>query len=70
MIQLPTAPPDYRQGWAANLLAQLQQAMGFCVKNNEATGRIILRSPDGRSWAVTVDNTGTLAVTVMDGSER
>lgn len=54
----------------AQFVAQVQQAMGFAVKNNEATGRVILRSPDGRSWSVTVDNTGTLAVTVMDGSER
>ncbi len=70
MTQFPIAPGEYRQGWMAQFIAQVQQAMGFCVKNNEATGRIILRSPDGRSWAVTVDNTGTLAVTVMDGSER
>lgn len=70
MIQFPIPPNDYQQGWVAQFVKQVQSILGFCVKNNEATGRIILRSPDGRSWAVTVDNSGTLAITVMDGSER
>lgn len=70
MILLATPPNKYEQGWASLVVQQLQQAFSFCVKTNEAAGRVILRSPDGRVWAVTVDNSGTLSATVMDGSER
>jgi len=70
MIQLSTPPSEYRQSWASQVLAQIQQALGFCVKTNEATGRIILQSPNGKVWAVTVNDSGSLVVTVMDGSER
>lgn len=70
MIQLSTPPGEYRQSWASQVFAQIQQAFGYCVKTNEAAGRVILQSPNGKSWAVTVDNSGTLTVTVMDGTER
>jgi hypothetical protein len=66
-----TIPPsDYNQAWFAQFLTQLRQTLNFCVKTNEEAGRVILRSPDGKSWAVTVDNSGTLTTTVMDGTER
>ena len=51
-------------------MGQLRQAFTYCVKTNEEAGRVILRSPDGRSWAVTVDDTGTLTATEMNGTER
>lgn len=70
MIQLATPPGEYRQGWASQLISQIQQAFNYSVKTNEAVGRVILRSPNGQSWAVTVNDSGTLVVTVMDGSER
>lgn len=70
MINNTIPPSDYNQAWFAQFLNQLRQTLNFCVKTNEEAGRVILRSPDGQSWAVTVDNTGTLSVTVMDGSER
>lgn len=63
-------PTEYSQPWFSQLLNQLQQTLSFCVKTNEQAGRVILRSPDGRSWAVTVNNSGTLTTTVMDGTER
>jgi len=67
-FQIP--PSEYNQAWFAQFVSQLRQAINYCVKTNEQAGRVILRSPDGRSWAVTVDDTGTLTTTVMDGSER
>lgn len=70
MISSSVPPPDYNQAWFSLFLSQLRQTLTSCVKSNEQTGRIILRSPDGQSWAVTVDNAGTLTTTVMDGSER
>jgi len=66
-----TIPPtEYNQAWFAQFLNQLVQTLNFCVKSNEQAGRVILRSPDGKSWAVTVSNAGVLSTTVMDGSER
>ena len=70
MIQFSTPPNDYRQSWAAQFLSQVQQALGFCVKNNEATGRVILQSPNGKAWAVSVDDSGLIVVTAINGSER
>lgn len=70
MITNPIPPVDYNQAWFSLFLSQLRQTLTSCVKTNEQAGRIILRSPDGQSWAVTVDNTGTLTTTVMDGTER
>lgn len=70
MIQLSTPPGEYRQSWASQVVAQIQQALGFCVKTNEASGRVILRSPNGKVWAVTIDDSGSLVTTVMDGTER
>lgn len=70
MITNPVPPNEYNQAWFSLFLSQLRQTLNFCVKTNEEAGRVILRSPDGQSWAVTVDNSGTLTTTVMDGSER
>ncbi len=70
MINNTIPPSDYNQAWFAQFLTQLRQTLNFCVKTNEEAGRVILRSPDGKSWAVTVDNSGTLTTTVMDGTER
>lgn len=70
MITNPIPPVDYNQAWFAQFLSQLRQAISYCVKTNEQAGRIVLRSPDGQSWAVTVNNSGTLTTTVMDGTER
>lgn len=70
MMPVMIPPPDYNQAWFAQFLEQLRQNFAFSLKTNEATGRVILRSPDGQSWAVTVDDSGTLTTTVMDGTER
>lgn len=70
MIPNSIPPSDYQQAWFAQFMGQLRATLTSCVKTNEQAGRIILRSPDGRSWAVTVDDTGALSTTVMDGSER
>lgn len=70
MITNPVPPNEYNQAWFSLFLSQLRQTLNYCIKSNEQTGRVILRSPDGQSWAVTVDNSGTLTTTVMDGTER
>lgn len=70
MMNNPIPPGEYSQAWFSQLLGQLRQTLSYCVKTNEQAGRVVLRSPDGQSWAVTVNNSGTLTTTVMDGSER
>jgi len=70
VITNPVPPNEYNQAWFSLFLSQLRQTLNYCIKSNEQTGRVILRSPDGQSWAVTVDNSGTLTTTVMDGTER
>lgn len=70
MIPSMIPPPEYSQAWFSQFMSQLRQAFVSCVKTNEEAGRIILRSPNGQSWAVTVDDTGTLTATEMNGTER
>lgn len=70
MILFPTPPNDYSQSWASQLIQQIQAALGFCAKTDAGVGRIILQSPNGQSWAVTVNDSGSLVVTVMNGTER
>jgi len=70
MIPFSIPPTEYNQAWFSQFIGQLRATLTSCVKTNEQVGRVILRSPDGQSWAVTVDNSGTLTTTVMDGTER
>lgn len=40
------------------------------VSQNEATSRILLRSPNGTSYSVTVDDAGVISTAVVDGKTR
>ncbi len=52
------------------VIEAMRRAFLPVVSKDEAVGRIILQSPNGKAWAVTVSDTGTLVTTVMDGTER
>lgn len=70
IIIMPPAPDNYgRTAWN-NILDFIKRSMIPVVSKNEATERILLRSPDGSIYSVTVGNTGTLTTTLEDGKSR
>jgi len=69
-IPLPQAPNAYSREFMQNLLARLQAEFLGKVSKTEAVDTIIMRSPNGQMWDVSVSNAGALVVTAHDGSTR
>jgi hypothetical protein len=61
--QFPTAPDRYSQSFANLLLQQLRTYFTQAVAKDEQTPRIVLRSPSGANYDVTVSDAGVLVVT-------
>jgi hypothetical protein len=69
-INLPPAPFGYvQQSWAL-ILDTIRKSFVGVVSQNEAAYRILLRSPNGTVYEVTVSDTGTLQTAVNDGKTR
>lgn len=54
----------------AVILDTIKRAMIPVVTQNEATPRILLQSPNGTIYEVTVSDAGTLTTQVKDGNTR
>jgi len=61
--QLPIAPDRYSSGYLNQLLQSLTRYFNLVVSQDEETPRIVLRSPNGKLFDLTVSDTGTLTVT-------
>jgi hypothetical protein len=69
-MSLPRPADKYDQRWASenNRQLELHLAMTYRKGTDVELGqseRIILRSPDGTRWAVTVSDAGALTTTVV-----
>ena len=64
-VQLPPA-----SGSLGIIVDAIRRAFITAVSINEAAPRILLRSPDGATWEVTVDNSGTLTTAPNSGKSR
>jgi hypothetical protein len=60
---LPSAPEGYSGAYFNSLVMTLRRYLGLAVSQDEETPRIILRSPNGTRYDVTVSNAGVLVVT-------
>lgn len=63
---IPQAPKEYSPEYERRRNELLERELHRCYKrlqDMELGGgqRLILRSPDGTRWSITVDNTGTIA---------
>jgi hypothetical protein len=67
-INLPAPLGNISQGYMVQLLQQLTRAFSRIVTTDEAVHRIILLSPDGTSWNVTVDDAGVLTTIQNTGT--
>lgn len=70
LLSLPPPPPGPMGTYLGRLLDTIRKALIPVVSQNEAAARVILRSPNGTSYNVTVDDAGTLQVAVNDGKTR
>jgi hypothetical protein len=61
--------PPHTAGMAA-ILDAIRRALSSVVSINQGVARIILLSPNGTSYGVTVDDTGALKTEVIDGKSR
>ena len=60
-LKLGGAPARYDAGEEARNRAALERADAQNLKAGVAAARLLLRSPSGRVWAVTVNDAGALA---------
>lgn len=62
--QFSAAPSAYNQPWQSAFLAQLSRRLGLLAGPYTIQPQLLLQSPDGTVWQVTVDNTGILTTAV------
>lgn len=58
------APQQYSQQWASSLMAQLSRKLGLLAGPYTVQPQLLLQSPDGTVWAITVDNAGVISAAV------
>lgn len=52
------------------ILDTIRRAFIPAISQDEATPRILLRSPNGTTYSVTVSDAGTISTAVVDGNTR
>jgi hypothetical protein len=62
---LPPAPLTYDSSYLNRAFASLDNIVSFSVSRIEAVDGVLLQSPDGSVYKVTVDNAGNLTTTAV-----
>jgi hypothetical protein len=62
---LPPAPAKYEPDYFIRAFAAIDQIFSRTVSTIEVTDSILLQSPNGSVYKVTVGNTGTLTTTLV-----
>jgi hypothetical protein len=66
-VQLPDPGERYDGQLLRHLMQVLRRAFNSALSSDEAAPRMLLRSPGGKTFQVTVDDTGTLQVSQVSG---
>ena len=69
-IFIPTPPATYSQGNFNTILDTIKRALIPAVSYDEAVSGVLLQSPDGSVYKLTVDNSGTLVTTAVPLGSR
>jgi len=69
-INLPPPPLSYNPGAFTQVFEALKRSLLSAVSKDEAAPRVLLRSPNGSVYEVTVSNAGVLTVALNDGKDR
>jgi len=64
-IFIPNAPQNYDPNAFYTIFDTIKRALIFGVSTQEAVESVLLQSPNGTVYKVTVDNAGTLTTTVV-----
>lgn len=57
---LPPAPPAYDPGYFTRALSEISRAVGETVNRFEAAPSLLLQSPAGKVYKLTVDDAGVV----------
>jgi hypothetical protein len=69
-IQFPIPPGNITQAFIIQVLDTLRKAFIPVVSKNESVSRILLSSPNGTVYEVTVSDTGVVTTAVNSGKTR
>lgn len=58
------APQQYSQHWASSLTAHLSRRLGQLAGPYTVQPQLLLQSPDGTVWQITVSNAGVVSAAV------
>lgn len=64
-FNIPTPPANYSASNMAAAFESIKQAMGEAISPTQAVGGIMLQSPDGSVFRITVDNAGAITATAV-----
>jgi hypothetical protein len=64
-INLPPAPPSYDVSYMNRAFAAIDNTISFSVSRIESVDGILLQSPNGSVYKVSVDNSGNLTTTAV-----
>lgn len=64
-INLPPPPPTYDASYINRAFAAIDNAVSFSVTRIESVEGVLLQSPNGSVYKVTVDNAGNLTTTAV-----
>lgn len=60
------APAQYSQSWASSLTAQLTRRLGMLSGPYTVQPQLLLQSPDGNVWQITVSNAGAVTAALAE----
>jgi hypothetical protein len=69
-VNFPIPPGDISQSFFIQFMSILRTAFLSVVSKDESTPRILLSSPSGKVYSITVSDTGTITATLNDGKSR
>lgn len=64
-VNLPSPPRTYDVGAFSQLLNVIKTSLSFAISKEEAVDSILLQSPNGSVYKISVDDTGTLVTTAV-----
>lgn len=68
IVNFPRVPLKVDPRYLSDVLTQIKSAFQQVNSRRYAQDRLFLRSPNGKTWAVTVDDSGVLAAAEYDGT--
>lgn len=70
LLSFPTPPSGPMGAYIGRVLDTIRKALVPAVSATEAAPRVILQSPNGTNYSVTVSDAGVLQVNHNDGKTR